>query len=77
MAKRTGADELRYAVQVINSQPENFNDKYTAEQLLKLARAYMVDETAPYPAFWTERQIRDALRGKAPQWNANMKPVYA
>lgn len=75
MGKQSAAEELRSIVNMLNSQPEDFNDKYTVDQLIKLGRAYLVDETVPYPAFWTERQIWKALRGTPPCWDINGKPV--
>lgn len=69
MAKNfEGPDELRRIVRNMDACTEDFNCRFSAEQLLLLGRALLASEWDIYPDEWTERQIREALGGKPPKW---------
>lgn len=56
---------------------EDFLDKFTTDQLVQIARMHVASEWDFYPDVWTERQIKEALRGKPPNWGgSDKKPVY-
>lgn len=74
--KRSGADELRTIARNMDATTESFNDRFTAEQLLTIGRAFLASEWDFYPDQWTARQVREALKGKPPRWDDNEKPVY-
>lgn len=74
--ERTGAEELRAVVSIIDGLRESFNDRFTAEQLLKLVRMHWASEWDIPPDEWTPRQIRESLRGKPPRWDDGERPVY-
>lgn len=56
---------------------EGFNQQYTAEELLKIYRAYKASGWDITPDDWTARQVRRALTaGEAPDWDpATMQPI--
>ncbi len=72
----TGGDELRLIVQNVNTTRDGFNDNYTTEQLIQIYRMQLASEWNFYPDQWTPRQVREALAGKPPQWDAEEKPMY-
>jgi hypothetical protein len=77
----TGIDELRMCVDALNGCREDFlaavRDPFSAEDLLKIWRAWRASEWDFYPDQWTPRQVREALRGIAPRWDKDTeKPVY-
>jgi len=69
-------DELRHMVSNFNACNESFNQRFTLEQLVTLHRVWMACGWDIYPDTWTDRQIREALRGIPPQWDDNEEPVY-
>ena len=74
---RTGAEELRLIVSNMNTTSETFNDRYTLEQLVQIGRMLLASEWDIYPDQWTDRQVREALKGIPPQWDkATEKPIY-
>lgn len=71
----TGIEELRAAVAFFDTCRESFNmatgDKdrdWTAEQLLKLWRAMRASGWDISPDQWTDKQLKQALRGIAPDF---------
>lgn len=71
-----GVDLLRGAVNVFGHCSETFNQRFSAEDLLKLYRAFYVCGWDITPDRWTDRQVFEALLGVAPQWDDNEKPLY-
>ncbi len=75
--KETGIEHLRAVVAAFNNCRESFLDPFTPEQLLKLHDAWTATAWDFRPDQWSERQVREALRGVVPQWNAGgEEPVY-
>ena len=73
----TGAEELRAAVRLFDRCRESFLACFTAEELLRLARAARRAKWDFYPDQWTEAQIQIALRGGTPEWDAEGRPLGA
>jgi hypothetical protein len=67
--QRFGIDELRAARNIFSHCSETFNQRFTAEQLIAIARASHASEWDTIPDTWTEEQIAAALRGVAPAWD--------
>jgi hypothetical protein len=78
----TGIEELRACVEALNNCREDFlnpeRDTMSAEQLLKIWRMWQESGKTwdIWPDQWTKRQVKEALRGVVPRWNAQGKPVY-
>lgn len=75
----TGIDELRRAVRLFDACHETVNQRFTAEELLLLARACRASAWNMCPDQWTERQLQEALRGKVPDWHevdGKLEPKY-
>ncbi len=70
-----GIDELRKAVRVLGGMNETFNQRFSAEELLKLCRACWASEWDITPDRWTEDQVQAALKGEVPRWEDCGKPV--
>lgn len=77
---KTGIEELRSAVRLFNDVREDWNDQYTAEQLISIARAMRASKWDIYPDQWEERQVSEALQGTVPDWeeddNGEVIPKY-
>lgn len=74
-----GIEEMRKAVRLFNCLNETFNQKYSSEELLKIARACWASEYDILPDEWTSRQVKQALEGKVPAWEDNdgdLVPLY-
>lgn len=76
MTELTGIDQLRAAVAAFNGCNESFLQRYDANDLLKLWRAWRASEWDIYPDQWSARQLRDAIcLGKPPRFNADDSPA--
>lgn len=74
----TGIEELRRAVNLFGNTREDFNTDYTAEELIKIYRAYKASGWDITPDEWTQKQVDHALRkGRAPSWDDNGNPTYS
>ena len=71
----TSIDELRATVRMLDSNNEDFNQRFTAEQLLAICRAHRQCDWDYYPCQWTEAQVQAALRGEVPQWDDSGNPI--
>lgn len=71
-----GIDLLRYTVSMLSVCNETFNQKFSAEELIQIARMVRVQEWDVYPDRWAPRQIREALKGIPPRFNDDMTPLY-
>lgn len=69
VSKLSGSDLLRLVVQNMDRCGTDFNQRFTAEQLIQLHKMFLESEWEIYPDQWTERQLREALAGKVPRWN--------
>lgn len=76
MSDKFGIETIRQAVTLFNDCSETFNQQFTATELLQLAAAHQASDFDFYPDQWTERQIKEALRGIVPQWDDNEQPSY-
>ena len=72
----SGADQLRLIASNIDCTNETFNGRYSADQLLKIFRALVLSEWDIMPDCWTQRQIREALKGKPPKFDDRERPLY-
>jgi hypothetical protein len=75
--ERTGAEELRIIVRNLGITSESFNERFTAEQLIQIGRMQLACGWDFLPDRWKPRQVREALRGIVPAWDADEKPLYA
>ncbi len=72
----SGIELLRYSVRLLDSCLETFNQKYSAEELLKIAEMMQKSEWDIYPDAWTARQVKEALKGVVPQWTDEQTPKF-
>jgi hypothetical protein len=70
-----GIDELRAARNIFSYCNETFNQRFTTEELLAIAKAHRAAAWDFLPDTWTDQQIADALRGIVPEWDENERPV--
>jgi len=73
---QTGMEQLRALVNAFDHCRESFFDPFTPVQLLAIHAAWMASKWDYRPDSWTGRQVREALRGIAPQWNDDSSPRY-
>lgn len=74
---RTGIEDLRRLVMNFNYCRESFLERFTIAELVKLHHAHQGCAWDFFPDQWTERQVREALRGRIPTWDpATEKPTY-
>jgi hypothetical protein len=70
--KLVGIEELRAAVKLFDQCNESFNwsehDPFTAEQLLAIYRAHKACKWYIDPDQWTDKQVKQALRGIVPEF---------
>ena len=71
-----GLEELRHIVNNYDFCVENFISKFSVEDLIKIHRAWMKSDWDIYPDQWTDRQVKEALLGMAPNWDENENPIY-
>lgn len=74
--KECGIELLRKVVNFFNHCNETFNYRWTPEELVKLAQACWKSEWDIFPDEWTERQLYEALNGRAPQWEIQGRPHH-
>lgn len=63
-----GIDELRRAVRLFGNCNETFNTEHTAENLLKIYRAYHACGWDITPDDWTPEQVMGATIGMVPEF---------
>jgi hypothetical protein len=69
-----GIDELRGAVKVLGACNESFNQRFSAEELLRIYRALLACDWDILPDQWSDRQVRQArLYGVVPQFQLDAK----
>lgn len=73
---KSGIDHLRLLVKNLDYCNESFNEQFSAAELLKIHRAWMLSGWDIYPDTWTARQIKEALAGKSPNWDERERPKY-
>lgn len=74
--KLTGMEKMRQIVKALNNCNESFLDQFRFEELIKIYSAWLASGWTFLPDQWTERQVKEALRGIVPNWDFNEKPVY-
>ena len=72
----SGANVLRLVVRNMDYGNEEFNQRYTVEQLVKIYVAHLKCRCDFLPHQWEERQVREALQGIVPQWDTDDRPIY-
>lgn len=74
----SGAEELICAAQLARNCSLTFTDRFRAEELLKLWRAYRASGWDITPDRWAERQVLQVIdHGIVPRWDADQRPVYS
>lgn len=74
----SGAEQLRRAVNLLDSNKEDFNEEYTAEELLKIVRACWLSEWDVMPDEWTQSQVEAAIaHGTPPQFEELATGLHA
>jgi hypothetical protein len=68
-------EHLRLMVRNFDGCRESFNQRFTAEQLLKLHKAWMLSEWDISPDRWADWQVGNALSGLVPEWDSDGNPV--
>lgn len=74
--KQTGIETLRRAVNLFSNCNDTFNETWTAAQLVAIYEAFQGSDWDITPDRWTERQINEALEGRAPTWDDDQEPTY-
>ena len=69
-------DQARRMVALFDTCRESFNTQYTLLQLSAICDAASRSSWDFFPDEWTSRQIREALRGIAPDWKEDAKGAY-
>ena len=78
LEKEFGIDILRRAVNFFNYCNESFNQRYSAEDLLKIAKACWLGEWDVFADQLTKQQIEAAIReGKSPKFEENYYGLHA
>lgn len=68
---------MRAVVRLFDVGSETFAQRFTVAQLCKLHTAWLASDWIYPPCDWDDRQIREALRGVAPDWTDEAIPIYA
>lgn len=74
--KRSEIEILRLIVRNLNDCSETFLQRFDAAQLVALGRAQLLSDWDIAPDRWSARQVREALEGKPPQFDAREEPLY-
>jgi hypothetical protein len=69
-------EKMRKMVKGFSNCNETFLQRYIFLELTKLYRMWLSSEHDFPPDTWTERQVREALRGIVPMWDVMAIPVY-
>jgi hypothetical protein len=70
-------EKMRMAINTFAYCNETFLQRYNVKQLMKIHSIMVSCEWDFLADQWTERQLREALKGIVPKWDDNEKPVYA
>lgn len=73
---KTAIDAMREMVAAFDRCNETFNQQFTLPQLVKIWNAWNQCGWTIPPDEWTSQQVREALRGIAPDWDAQERPVF-
>ena len=71
-----GADLLRRIVANMDDTPEWFNDRYTAEELVRIYTAHLATDWDMGPHRWASAQVAEAARaGVVPKFDNEGRPL--
>lgn len=71
-----GIEVLRIAVRMLNDNRESCNQRFTAEELLRIVAAWRASGWDIMPDQWSEKQLRAAAkRGIIPTFNDDGSPT--
>jgi hypothetical protein len=74
----SGPDQIRRMTNTINMCKEDFNQEYSAEELMKIVRACWLSEWDILPDQWTQQQIDAALEhGTPPEFEELPTGIHA
>jgi hypothetical protein len=77
-AEPTGAERLRAVCKTMDATPESFLDAFSPAEIIAIFEAHFAASWDYCPSTWTPRQVREAIRGTTPRWNATgTKAEYA
>jgi hypothetical protein len=71
----SGIEHMRRAVRIFDSCNENFNQRFSPAQLLKLYDAYSACGWDITPDEWSVEQVSAALKGIVPRWESEGVPL--
>lgn len=71
----TGIDELRGTLNLMNNCRESFCQRFSAAELIQLARRYRECDFDIAPDYWTPSQVLAGLAGVVPKWDENDDPI--
>lgn len=72
----TGADQLRAIVRAMGDVPEWFNDRYSAQELVRIYSALFASEWDISPHEWAPEQVEAAARANVvPRFDDNGRPL--
>ena len=75
MGNRTGIELVRYTVTLLDQCNESLAQRFTAEQLLRIADCTQKSEWDFYPDDWEERQLQECIQsGTVPRWKEETTP---
>lgn len=81
----SGIDELRATVRALDWNNEDFNQRFTSVELLRIAACLRACGWDYMPDQWNEVQVQEALHGDVPDWaeegvpckpNKSVREVY-
>jgi len=72
----TPMEMLREMVDSFDNCNESFLDDKTVPQLLTIYNCWMRCGWFIRPDEWTTKQVKEAMEGIAPDWDAEERPVY-
>lgn len=70
-------EKMRMAINAFSYCNETFLQRYSVKELFKIHWAMMASEWDFLPDQWTDRQVREALKGIVPCWDDEEQPEYA
>jgi hypothetical protein len=73
----TAIENLRDMVAAFDQCSEDFNCRFTLPELVRIWDAWNQCGWVFYPDQWSDRQVREALRGVAPDWDDEERPTFA
>lgn len=77
MIMEFGIDKLRKVVNLLNQCNETFNQKFTVEELIKLADICFNSNYDFLPDQYTGRQLYEAIKyNRTPTWDSKENPTY-